>query len=565
MFIVLDNAESILDPHGTDAQDIYAVVEELSRFENISLCITSRISTVPPHCSRPILPTLSMESACNVFYGIYENGGRSDTINELIRQLDFHALSITLLATTAVQNMWDHDRLAKEWGIHRARVLRTARNESLEAVIELSLTSPTFRTLSPIAREVLGVVAFFPQGINENNLDWLFPTISDTTGIFNTFCALSLTYRSNNFITMLAPLRDYLGPQDPRASPLLCTTKDHYFSRLRLLGDLEPDQAGFEESRWITSEDVNVEHMLNIFTSFDTDADNIWAACADFMTHLHCHKPRPTVLGPRIEGLSDDHRSKPRCLFELSELFGSLGNYVDKKRLLTRALELERGRRDDDRVARVLRELASANRMLHFYDEGIQRSKEALEICERLGDAEGQAKSWHRLAFLLLEDNQLDAAEEAGSHAINLFRDQGREYWVCLSHRVLGGVYHSKGEGGKSIQYFEAAIGIASRFNWHDQLFWAHYALARLYNDKNEWDSAQSHIDQAKPHAVEDAYNLGRAMKLQAWIWYYQGRLEEAKAEILRALDTFEKLGATDSLSLSRNTLRTIELAIQRI
>ena len=71
MFIVLDNAESILDPQGNEAQDIYAVVEELTRFENISVLITSRISTVPPHCDRPLIPTLSVDSACEVFYAIY--------------------------------------------------------------------------------------------------------------------------------------------------------------------------------------------------------------------------------------------------------------------------------------------------------------------------------------------------------------------------------------------------------------------------------------------------------------------------------------------------------------
>ena len=564
MLIVLDNAESILDPQGPDAQHIYTVVEELSRFETISLCITSRISTVPPNCKRPVIPALPMESACDIFYDIYNNSGRSDIIRDLIQQLDFHALSITLLATTAAQNMWDHNRLAKEWGVRRAQVLRTDRNESLEAAIELSLSSPTFCKLGPIAREVLAVVAFFPQGINEDNLDWLFPTISNMTSILDKLCSLSLTYRSTNFITMLAPLRDYLGPQDPRTSPLLCATKDCYFRRLRLLGNLEPDQPGFGESRWIRSEDVNVEHLLNVFTSFDTDSDDIWISCADFTMHLYRHKPRFTVLGPRIEGLPDDHHSKPRCLLNFSMLLGSLGNHADKKRLLTQTLELERGRGNDDRVALTLWRLGDSNRALSLYEEGIRQSKEALEIYERLGDAEGQAKCWNYLGFSLLHDEQLGTAEEAGSRALELFLDQRRELWVCGSHRLLGGIYQAKGERGKAIQHFEAAIGIASPFEWHHELFWTHFSLAVLFGDKHEFDNAQSHIEQVKSHAVDDALKLGRAMDQQAEIWYCQGRLEEAKAEILCALETFEKLGATEELPGTRSILWKIERAMER-
>ena len=564
MFIVLDNAESILDPQGTDGRDIYTVVEELSRFGNICLCITSRISTVPPHCHRPVIPTLSMESACDVFYDIYKNSGRSNVVKQLIQELDFHTLSITLLATTAAHNTWDHGRLAREWSTHRAQVLRTDFNESLEATIELSLASPTFRNLGPVAREVLGVVAFFPQGIDENNLDWFFPTISNRTAIFDKFCALSLTHRSNNFITMLAPLRDYLSPQDPRASPLLCTTKGCYFNRLRLLGDLEPDQPGFEESRWIRSEDTNVEHLLNIFTSFDIDSGDTWDACADFMTHLYWHKPRFTVLGSRVEGLSDDDHSKARCLFWLSRLFKLLGNHVDQKQLLTCVLELERGRGNDDWVAWVLTELADANRMLDLYEEGIQQSKEALGICERLGDAEGQGKCWDCLGWLLFQDDQLDAAEEAASHALKIFLDQQREYLVCISHRLLGLIYQSKGKRGKAIEHFEAAIGIASPFDWHNQLFWNNFNLAILFYEENEFGDAQSHIERAKSQAVDNRYKLARAMHWQAEIWYGQGRLEEAKAEILCALETLEKLGATDQVPPTRSILRKIERAIER-
>ena len=113
MFIVLDNAESILDPQGIYARGIYTMVEELSHFSNICLCITSRISTVPRYYSCPIILPLSMELACDIFYNTYENSGRSDIdrelVRELVHQLDHHALSIMLLATTAAHNMWDNN------------------------------------------------------------------------------------------------------------------------------------------------------------------------------------------------------------------------------------------------------------------------------------------------------------------------------------------------------------------------------------------------------------------------------------------------------------------------
>ena len=563
MFIVLDNAESILDPRGADAQEIYAVVEELSQLSNICLCITSRITTIPSDCKRLDVPTLSMDAARGAFYRIYDNDEKSEVIDNILEQLDFHPLSVTLLATVAHQNNWDNSRLGREWEQHRTSVLKTEHNTSLAATIELSLASLMFRELGPTARELLGIIAFFPQGIDEDNTDWLFPTIPDRRNIVDKFCILSLTSRSNGFITMLAPIRDHLSPRDPRTSPLLCTTKDRYSARLRLLGDLEPDLPGFGESRWITLEDVNVEHLLNVFTSFDIDSHNIWATCADFVNHLHWHKPRSTVLWQKMEGLSDDHPSKPECLFQLSRLFASLGNRAEEKRVLTRTLELERGQGDDGRLARTLRSLIIANRMLGLYEEGRQQSREALDIYERLGDAEGQGRCWNSLGWLLLDNAQLDAAEEAASRAIKLLLDQGRKYWVCESHRLLGNVYQSKGDRGKAIQHFGEALTIAS-FDWHFQLLWVHYSLAYLFCRESKFDEAQPYIEQAKSHAINDKYRLGRVMHLQALTWYLQGRLEEAKAEVLCALETYEKVGVAEGSGECRDLLKEIELAAQR-
>ena len=73
MFLILDNTESILDPQGADAKEIYALVEELSRFDNICLVITSRITTIPPDCKRLAVPPLTIDAARSAFYHIHDN------------------------------------------------------------------------------------------------------------------------------------------------------------------------------------------------------------------------------------------------------------------------------------------------------------------------------------------------------------------------------------------------------------------------------------------------------------------------------------------------------------
>ena len=550
ILIVLDNAESILDPRGMDAQEIYAAVEELSQFDNICLCITSRISIIPPACESLDVPTLSLEAARDAFYCIYKRGKRSEPVDSILEQLDFHPLSVSLLATVAHHNKWSADRLTKEWGKRRTGVLHTQHNKSLAATVELSLASPMFQELGPDARELLGVVAFFPHGVDENNLDWLFPTLPDRTSVFDTFCNLSLTYQSGGFVTMLAPLRDYLYPKDPTSSQLLCASKDRYFSRLSVW--INPNKPNFEETQWIVSEDVNVEHLLDVFASADIDSDNIWDICVHFMHHLRWHKPRLVVLGPRIENLPDNHPSKPRCLSTLSLLPNSVGSYAESKRLLGHTLKLWREREDDIWVAQTLTFLSDVNRKLAIYEEGISQAREALEIYKRFCDTWGQGQSLRLLAQSLYQSNQLDAAQEAASQALDLFSDEDNQFQVCQCYHLLGDICQSKGQSETAIDHHETALGIASHINSHALQFWSHYTLARFFVDEGRFGDACAHIEHSKLHTANDAYNLGRAMEVYAQILCKQGKLERAMSEILCAAETFEKLGAAQDLERCR-------------
>ena len=445
----------------------------------------------------------------------------------------------------------------REWEGQRTDMLQTEHNKSLAAAIELSLTSLMFQELGPSAQELLGVVAFFPQGVDENNLDWLFPQISNRTHIFDKFCILSLAYRSNGFITMLAPLRDYLSPKDPKSSPLLCKAKEHYFSRLSV--DVDPTKPGFMDAQWIISEDVNVEHLLDIFISIDMNLDSLWDACIKFMVHLYWHKRRLISLGPKIEGLPDDHYFKPDCLLRLSLLSQSIGNQVERKQLLSHTLRLRRERKDYSEVAATLRNLSDANCQLGLYKEGIQMAKEALKTCEWLRDIPGQALCLFHVAASLQQDQQLDAAEGAASHAINLFSEQGNQFEVCQSQIILGNIYYSKGDLEKAIYHFRAVLGIASNFNWHDPLFQAHYYLAHLFFTGDKFNNAHTHIEQAKSYAVNSTFSLGLVMHLQAQILCHQGQLKEARSEALHAIEIFERLGAVQELAGCRELIQQIE------
>jgi len=160
---------------------------------------------------------------------------------------------------------------------------------------------------------------------------------------------------------------------------------------------------------------------------------------------------------------------------------------------------------------------------------------------------------------MLLNDRQVDAAEEAAFRVIDLLSEKDEQLLVCQCHRVLGDVYRSKGEAEKAVSHYEVALGVASSFTWHGQLFWIHHSLAQLFFDQGEFDDAHAHIERVKSHAVNNTYYLGRVMHLQTHVWYRQDKLGQAKSEGLRAADVFEKLGAAQDLKLCRELLRWID------
>ena len=163
----------------------------------------------------------------------------------------------------------------------------------------------------------------------------------------------------------------------------------------------------------------------------------------------------------------------------------------------------------------------------------------------------------------MFNDKQLDAAESVASRAIDLLSGESHEFFVAQLHESLGRIHYSQGRKEKAVHHFNTALGIASSHSWHDGQFWIRYAMAELFLDEGEYDSAHAQINQAKSHASDDVYKLGRAMQLQGHVWYTQGRLEDATSEAVHALENYEETGAAHDAENCRVLLRDIELAMK--
>jgi hypothetical protein len=216
--IVLDNAETFEEASGSSALDeIPQAISDIADIPGIILILTSRSRRNAPNVLwiTKDIPPLDINSALEAFYSIYRRASRSvseDDITDLLKELDFHPLSINLLANAAQQNDWSPAILLKRWKVQPSAVLDRGKGklQSLSATMQLSLSSPSIRNLGDDGHRVLAVIAFLPQGLNSDLAGNLLPFLPDIDTVCDVLCMQSLVYRQGTFIKMLAPIRHYV-------------------------------------------------------------------------------------------------------------------------------------------------------------------------------------------------------------------------------------------------------------------------------------------------------------------------------------------------------------------
>ena len=206
--LVLDGVDSLLDPRTPESTQVLMVIEEFRRCQNVCLLITSRRDIKMQDFRRIEVPLLTLEASRGIFHSCCSLG-KSSSVDALLKELDFHPLSIALLAGAARENNWDERTLLERWSDGKTTILKAPGLQGLEENIESILRAPTIRELETTAREVLEAIATDPNGIQEMQLLIIFPGINGLCDAVNALCNLSLMYRQDGFLKMLSPFRLY--------------------------------------------------------------------------------------------------------------------------------------------------------------------------------------------------------------------------------------------------------------------------------------------------------------------------------------------------------------------
>jgi tetratricopeptide (TPR) repeat protein len=553
ILIVLDNAETVLDAGGTESQaHIIQAIEEICSWPSVSLILTTRTASIPTNVrwNRINVPPLDMDAARDAFSAVDEYERPSATVDLLLQEVGCHALSINLLAVAGAQNEWSIAELHRRWQEEKTHVLDledTNRMQSLTASIDMSLKSPTLAKLGDKGLEVLQVIAFLPQGVDQTKLQEFFPSVPNIQRITDTMKRLSLTYINDaGFITMLAPIRIHVQSSGPSMPPLLLGVRSFYFNKL--------ENTDRVRAKWITSEDDNIEKLVAHSLVATDDLKGAVRACYNFLYALRWNKPRTTTLAPTVRALNEVDGItfwKARSLKILGWLAEALGRYKEENELLESARQVAVTHGHASLAAECSFDMGDVQRLQNNYPAAVQYYRDALEQYQGIEDEDGVAKCLAVLGEVETRRGNIPKASRYLSDALK-YREREPDSPEAADVRVrLGALEFKHGNHAEGRIHFEAALMIFTKLDADPDLAWCLGEYAMAEQASNDWDRVLDLFGRAAMfhHRANNVRQEARCLLQRGQIFLYRRKLALAQQCFEQAKGGYEKAGRAHDIA----------------
>ena len=571
ILLVLDNAETILDGGG-DSGHIASAIVEIAALPSVSVLFTTRSAELPYTIGLETVSVPPLDSAAShdFFAAVYGTAFDAAIIGSLLAELDFHPLSIHLLAQAARQNQWSSSVLAELWREQKTNMFKThsstaraGKNQSLSVSIDLSLKSREFASVNPNALHLLQIISFLPQGINTKAMGDQFPHIRtyDAQITIAILCKLSLAYRKGDFVTVLSPIRMHILAShvgsDPSSMPLLTNICLYYRTQLNKFSYMSPTD--FNEARsWFVSEDLNVEHTLAYELETARGFDrllNVCHNCESFFRRLYYFKLRwtslenailslPSPAPKRILGFpapgSNTNRfllAKSYCLHALHHLAKATAELSKALGLLDAALLIHQALRIKSAVGQDLYLKGDIYRVLGRFSSAKKVLTEALQLARSVKGLEQQAYINASLSILSTSSGDPAAAEMLAAAQSIAEKVGGLGLRIRLeAHQAFIAYLQRDNKSARCI--FEGHIEHYERAGDKLGLLYCYVNLSCVSVREGDMEETVRLLDTARKIALGvDRISAAYCLAWRATVAVDNGDIETARAQIAIVLD----------------------------
>ncbi|KAJ6511837.1 P-loop containing nucleoside triphosphate hydrolase protein [Mycena vulgaris] len=262
--LVLDNLDTAWEPIDS-RRKVEELLSLLSNLPHLALMITMRGTERPAKVRwtrpflRPLQP-LSQEAAYQTFMDIADDFHDPKEINKVLLLTDNMPLAVDLIA-----HLVDYEgcgNILARWEREKTTMLSKGydRRSSLEASIELSLSSPRMMSLDG-AKELLCLLSTLPDGLSE--IELLECRISDILACKAALLRTALAYEDDKRrLKALVPIREYMQHIHPPPHSLTKALREYFHNLLEFEHKYRGHLSAVKSVTLITSNLANIQNIL---------------------------------------------------------------------------------------------------------------------------------------------------------------------------------------------------------------------------------------------------------------------------------------------------------------
>jgi tetratricopeptide (TPR) repeat protein len=563
--VVLDNFETPWDSL-TTRTETEEIIAQLSSVPTLSLIITMRGETPPfgidwSYPSSQLLP-LPLDAAKATFLKICPSD--DEKLEELLTALDCVPLAVTLIAYVGRSSRLSASELLASWKSEQTKLLDLGSPDRLRSVdhsIRLSLESTTMKS-SPVALQLLSIVAMLPGGAVLRTLPSLVPSIANLDRATRTLLSVSLAYKgTGGTLRLLSPIRSYIAQHHTPDSISLESLRTFYYKLADQCEGSPGDKDFLRIQDEVALEESNMESVLLNCLSELSDDDAV-RAVNNYSWYLYWNHPRFELLEAAINVAQQGNFTEllPQCLQRLGYILISQGEYTRAFTALEEARGLFCVGKNQLEAALCLERHAEILRMQSQNDEARAKLEEVRKEFQAIGNQKGTARCLQCLGDILRMQERYVEARSALEDARELLQELGEPLGAAQCLRSIGLIHFSEEQYSDARTILEDAQNQFQAIGETSGATQCLHYLGDVLLEQGQYEKARVSLEKAREQyqemgeragSVECLVSLGEILRREA-------RYDEALSYLDEAYSQFRAIGnrlgiANSLIQIARN------------